>query len=78
LAACDPLQHALTGWCPPVPLFRRLGARTRQEIDRELYALKVVRGDFAPLLRHAQANAAVAPVAVQADHPSAAHGPALA
>src|SRR5215471_4032683 len=23
------LQHALTGWCPPVPLFRQFGVRTR-------------------------------------------------
>jgi hypothetical protein len=38
--------HAIHGWCPPVPLFRRLGVRTRQEIDRERYALKAVRGDF--------------------------------
>ena len=27
------LQHALQGWCPPVPLFRRLGVRTQTEID---------------------------------------------
>ena len=40
-------QHAVQGWCPPVPLFRRLGVRTRKEIDREKYALKVLRGDFA-------------------------------
>lgn len=40
------LQHALQGWCPPVPVLRRLGFRTRAEIDRERYALKVVRGDF--------------------------------
>lgn len=40
------LQHAVQGWCPPVPLFRRLGYRTRQEIDREKYALKDLRGDF--------------------------------
>jgi hypothetical protein len=40
------LQHAVQGWCPPVPLFRRMGYRTRQEIDREKYALKVIRGDF--------------------------------
>lgn len=40
------MQHALQGWCPPVPLFRRLGVRTRQEIEREKYALKVLRGDF--------------------------------
>lgn len=40
------LQHALQGWCPPVPLFRRLGVRTRTEIEAERYALKAVRGDF--------------------------------
>ena len=40
------LQHALQGWCPPVPGLRRLGVRTRQEIARELYALKALRGDF--------------------------------
>lgn len=40
-------QHAVQGWCPPVPLFRRLGVRTREEIDREKYALKALRGDFA-------------------------------
>jgi hypothetical protein len=39
-------QHAVQGWCPPVPLFRRLGVRTRKEIDAEKYALKAVRGDF--------------------------------
>ncbi|MGZ8213966.1 MAG: hypothetical protein ACXWTP_05665 [Methylosarcina sp.] len=39
-------QHAIQGWCPPVPILRRLGVRTRQEIDREKYALKVLRGDF--------------------------------
>jgi len=40
------LQHALQGWCPPVPLFRRLGFRTASEIDHERYALKALRGDF--------------------------------
>jgi hypothetical protein len=39
-------QHAIQGWCPPVPIFRRLGVRTREEIDRERYALKALRGDF--------------------------------
>lgn len=39
-------QHAIQGWCPPVPVFRRLGFRTRKEIDREKYALKDLRGDF--------------------------------
>jgi hypothetical protein len=40
------LQHALQGWCPPVPLLRRLGLRTSTEIDYERYALKALRGDF--------------------------------
>ena len=40
------LQHAIDGWCPPVPLWRRLGFRTQSEIERERYALKVLRGDF--------------------------------
>lgn len=35
------LQHGLQGWCPPLPLLRRLGIRTRGEIDREKYALKL-------------------------------------
>jgi hypothetical protein len=40
------LQHAVQGWCPPLALFRRLGIRTRQEIDAEIVALKALRGDF--------------------------------
>jgi hypothetical protein len=40
-------QHALSGWCPPLPLLRRLGARTVPEIERERLALKLLRGDFA-------------------------------
>jgi hypothetical protein len=40
------LQHATQGWCPPVPVFRRLGIRTQTEIDHERYALKALRGDF--------------------------------
>jgi hypothetical protein len=39
-------QHAVQGWCPPVSLLRRLGVRTRQEIDSERVALKALRGDF--------------------------------
>jgi hypothetical protein len=39
-------QHVLHGWCPPIPLLRRLGFRTAREIERERYALKVLRGDF--------------------------------
>jgi hypothetical protein len=40
------MQHAVQGWCPPVPVFRRMGVRTMAEIDAERYALKVLRGDF--------------------------------
>jgi hypothetical protein len=43
------LQHALQGWCPPVPLFRRLRVRTQSEIELERYALKALRGDFGDL-----------------------------
>jgi hypothetical protein len=40
------LQHAIQGWCPPIPILRRLGFRTQTEIDEERYALKALRGDF--------------------------------
>lgn len=56
------LQHALQGWCPPVPILRRRGFRTIAEIDRERYALKALRGDFEHLQSSSgseQASAAV-------------------
>lgn len=40
------LQHALQGWCPPLPLFRRWGIRTAREIQDEIIALRILRGDF--------------------------------
>jgi hypothetical protein len=40
------LQHAIQGWCPPIPVLRRLGIRTSSEIDAERNALKAVRGDY--------------------------------
>ncbi|HHV22997.1 MAG: hypothetical protein PHG79_07845 [Methanosarcina sp.] len=40
------LQYAVQGWCPPVSVFRRLGIRTRREIEVEKYAMKALRGDF--------------------------------
>ncbi len=42
--------HAIQGWCPAVPILRRLGYRTKAEIDKEKYALKALRGDFKYLL----------------------------
>lgn len=50
-------QHAVQGWCPPVPAFRRLGVRTAREIAQERYALKALRGDFDGL-PHAKNGAA--------------------
>ena len=41
-----PVAARLQGWCPPVPVFRRLGIRTAGEIEQESYALKMLRGDF--------------------------------
>ena len=40
------MQHAVQGWCPPLPVFRRRGVRTATEIETERYALKALRGDF--------------------------------
>ncbi len=34
------LQHAVQGWCPPVPVLRRLGFRTQGEIFEEKCALR--------------------------------------
>lgn len=51
------LQHAVQGWCPPLPILRRLGVRTRKEIDREKYALKALRGDFATAVPTSADNA---------------------
>jgi len=53
------LQHAIQGWCPPVPVLRRFGFRTSYEIDEERYALKALRGDFANLDRPTVAEAEI-------------------
>ncbi len=39
-------QHAVQGWCPPVPVLRKLGFRTSYEIEEERRALMSLRGDF--------------------------------
>ena len=43
------IVHATHGWYPLLPLFRRIGVRTQDEIDRERYGLKAIRGDFMAL-----------------------------
>ena len=40
------MQHSIQGWCPPLPILRKLKIRTQQEIDHEKYALKLLRGYF--------------------------------
>lgn len=39
-------QHAVQGWCPPMPVFRRLGVRTAREIEEERTILLARRGDL--------------------------------
>ena len=40
------MQHAIQGWCLPVPLLRRLGFRTPAEICEERCGLKMVGGEY--------------------------------
>jgi hypothetical protein len=40
------LQHAIQGWCPPVPILRRLGFRTPAEICEERCGLKMLSGQY--------------------------------
>jgi hypothetical protein len=39
-------EQTSRGWSPPYALFKKLGWRTKEEIDEERYALKYLRGDF--------------------------------
>jgi hypothetical protein len=43
------IQHALQGWCPPLPLIRRLGVRTAREIEEERHALLELLDEMAPV-----------------------------
>lgn len=45
-AGCMGILHAVHGAYPLLPLFRKLGLRTPEEIQRERLALKVLRGDL--------------------------------
>jgi len=44
------LIHALIGWCPPLPIIRRLGVRTPEEISEEKMVLRYMRGDFKEII----------------------------
>lgn len=50
------MVHATVGWCPPLPVFRHLGFRSRHEIEAELSALRGLKrgagvSEMAPLRR---------------------------
>ncbi|HYD01609.1 MAG TPA: hypothetical protein VEB22_10320 [Phycisphaerales bacterium] len=53
------LQHAVQGWCPPLPALRAWGVRTADEIAQERFALKALQGDFTEV-EHGGAAAAAA------------------
>lgn len=44
------LANIVRGRNNPLTIFRKLGFRTRAEIEKERYALKAIRGDFKYLL----------------------------
>jgi hypothetical protein len=45
LAASMVALHNVQGWYPLLPLFRRLGIRSQNEIEQERNALRALRGD---------------------------------
>lgn len=59
-------QHAVQGWCPPLPVIRRMGIRTPSEIEKERYALKALRGDFKDITADGKSDQQKAELAMQA------------
>lgn len=45
MAASMVILHGVQGWYPLLPLFRRLGVRSQNEIEEERHALRILRGD---------------------------------
>jgi hypothetical protein len=58
------LQHALSGWCPPLPIFRKLGVRTVREIEEERRALEALRRDVEPRAAGGPGHGQAVPVEV--------------
>jgi hypothetical protein len=54
------LQHAVQGWCPPLPVIRRLGYRTADEINDERIALKCMTGDMESMCTRLQTPVSLA------------------
>ncbi len=52
--------HAMPVWDPLTPFFRLFGVWSRQEIEREKFALKILRGDFERLETDRSAKSALA------------------
>lgn len=48
MAASMVILHNTQGWYPLLPLFRRLGVRSQNEIEQERSALRALRGDHKP------------------------------
>ncbi|MEP7171410.1 MAG: hypothetical protein ABI855_18720 [Bacteroidota bacterium] len=45
-AALVMAEQAITGWSPPFAIMKKLGKRSKEEISRERYGLKAMKGDF--------------------------------
>lgn len=54
------LAHALGAVDPLTPLLRMMGVRSKSEIDRERFALKLLRGDFERVERDRSPKSALA------------------
>lgn len=47
IASIFMIQHSLQGWCPPLPIIRKLGIRTATEINHEKMELQKILEDEA-------------------------------
>jgi hypothetical protein len=55
------LQHAIQGWCPPLPVLRRIGIRTEREIEEERCALRSIRPERSEFRGQSSAKTAETP-----------------
>lgn len=51
-AASMVIFHNLQGWYPLLPIFRRMGIRTQNEVEQEREALRILRGDHKKYFKH--------------------------
>ena len=74
------LQHAIQGWCPPLPFFRRRGVRSKDEILQEAFGLRLLRAGLEriPDLHQAEPDerARILLEVLTEDQPAAAAPPA--